>query len=389
MSIGRLLPRLIAVLFVIDGVSRFMPQDRLCFQAWECMTRFQEPGAIFEANRQFRSARTHGNMANMGNLPALRQYRPQVFTTDAYGFRNAASLANGKIDGLVLGDSYVAGYGNSNEDTLPVQLSEQTGLRFYNAGGPYAYLETARLLKRRLTFGGRRVIVVWTENVPLPFFEEAELRAGSPDRRSRLLNLVFGGQGERVRSGMRGLWFMSPVKIVAEKAYLAISNDRILPNIYAQKVAIRRLTTGTPIIFYPPDVDAFQHSVDARPPVDRLTWLAAELRHEGFDPLIVLAPSKYTVYYPALEDSRPEHVNTNPLLARVEHALRAADISVIDLTPSFQAQALRDLANGQYLYWLDDTHWNARGMGLAAQLIGQWLNIETSSDGKASRSDGI
>ena len=387
MSIGRLLPRMIAVLFLIDALSRFVPQDRLCFQAWECVTRFQEPGAIFEANRQFRSERTHGNMANMGNVPALRQYRPQVFTTDAYGFRNEPSLANGNIDGLVLGDSYVAGYGNSDGDTLPVRLSEQTGRRFYNAGGPYAYLATARLLKTKLRFAGRRAIVVWTENVPLPFFEDAERRAENPDRKSRLLNLVFHGHGERVRSELRGLWFMSPVKIVAEKAYLAVSNDKILPNTYAQRVSIRRLTTGTPIIFYPPDLEAFERPGEARPAVDHLRWLTAELKNEGFDPLIVLAPSKYTVYYPMLERSNPENVDTNPLLARVERALRGAGVSVLDLTPGFQAQAHRDLATGQYLYWLDDTHWNARGLEFAAALIHRHLNA--TSDGKVSGHDGI
>ena len=90
MTVGRLLPRLIAALLLVDALSRFLPLDPLCFQAWECMTRYQEPGAIFEANRQFRSDRTHGNMSNMGNLPALRQVRSQVFTTDKYGFRNAS-----------------------------------------------------------------------------------------------------------------------------------------------------------------------------------------------------------------------------------------------------------------------------------------------------------
>jgi hypothetical protein len=379
----------IAVLFVIDAISRFIPSDRLCFQAWECMTRFQQPGAIFEANRQFRSPRTHGNMANMGNLRALREYRPQVFTTDAYGYRNAPALAQGDIDGLVLGDSYVAGYGNSDEDTLPVRLSEQTGLHFYNAGGPYAYLATARLMQTRLAFRSRRAIVVWTENVPLQFFEEAELRASSPDRRSRLLNLVFGARGERIRSEVRGLWFMSPVKIVAEKAYLTISNDRILPNTYAEKVAVRRLVTGKPIIFYPPDVSVFAHPGDPRPAVDHLTWLARSLRKEGFDPLVVLAPSKYTVYYPLLDGSRSEAVEANPLLARVEHALRTAGIAVVDLTPSFQSEARRQLANGQYLYWLDDTHWNVRGIDVAAGLIKRRLHEEDLIDRKVSRDDGI
>ena len=82
-ALGRVLPLLVAMLLLGDALARFLPVDSLCFQAWECMTRFQEPGAIFEANRQFRSARTHGNLSNMGNLPLLRQYRPQLFNETA------------------------------------------------------------------------------------------------------------------------------------------------------------------------------------------------------------------------------------------------------------------------------------------------------------------
>jgi len=100
---------LIAAMFAADAGTRFLPIDALCFQAWECMTRYQAPGSIFEANRQFTSTRTHGNLSNMGNLPALRQYRPQVFTTDANGFRNPRGSERRPQDGIVVGDSFVAG----------------------------------------------------------------------------------------------------------------------------------------------------------------------------------------------------------------------------------------------------------------------------------------
>src|ERR1700687_3502923 len=94
LALGRLLPCVMGVLFAVDASARFLPLEPLCFQAWECLTRYQEPGAIFEANRQFRSPDTHGNLSNMGNLPARRQNRPQVFTTDKYGFRNEGGLVN-------------------------------------------------------------------------------------------------------------------------------------------------------------------------------------------------------------------------------------------------------------------------------------------------------
>jgi hypothetical protein len=374
---------LIAALLALDALSRFFPLDPLCFQAWECLTRYQEPGAIFEANRQFRSDRTHGNLSNMANLPALRQLRPQVFTTDALGFRNARNLAGTKIDGVIIGDSFVAGYGNSDDETLPVQLSATSGLRFYNGAGPYAYLATTRWLKSKLGFRRGYVIVVWTENVPLAYLQDAEARAQRPDGRTRMVTAILGDRAERMRSLLRGWWFTSPVRIVAEKAYLSISNDRVLPNVYAQKVVQRRLKTGEPILFYPPDVSAHHDRGDLQASGDYLARLGQDIRGEGFDPVVVLAPSKYTVYYPLL-DGPSERVAVDSGQSAVAARLRAAGITTIDLTRAFQEQAAVSLAAGRYLYWLDDTHWNAEGIAVAARLIQQQLHLETSRDAKES-----
>jgi hypothetical protein len=354
---------------VIDLAARFAPLDPLCFQAWECLTRYQEPGAIFQANRQFRSQSTHGNLSNMGNLPGLRQDRPQVFTTDAHGFRNPPGNASARVDGLVVGDSFVAGYGITDSETLPVQLGAAAGLRLYNAGGPYAYLETARSLKAR--FGLRRapVVVVWTESEPVAQLRDAESRAIHPDVRSRMLASVLGSGGERLRALARGWWYTSPVQILAEKAYLAMANDRVLPNIYAERVVQGRLRNGDPMLFYPPDVEGFRSHRDVREAADYLMWLATALRQAELTPLVVLAPSKYSVYNPLLDDPHPAPGDAVHPLARLEQALRSGGVPALDLTPAFRDQARRDLSKREYIYWLDDTHWNGRGVGVAADLI--------------------
>src|ERR1043166_6974772 len=87
-SVGWLLPRLIALVFLLDLVARAAPLEPLCFRAWECVTRYPAPASVFQAGMHFESQRTYGNLANMGNFKQYRQYRPQVFTTDEYGFRN-------------------------------------------------------------------------------------------------------------------------------------------------------------------------------------------------------------------------------------------------------------------------------------------------------------
>lgn len=44
-------------------------------------------------------------------------------------------------------------------------------------------------------------------------------------------------------------------------------------------------------------------------------------------------------------------------------------VPVLNVTQDFRKQAEAFLARSQYLYWLDDTHWNADGIHEAAQAI--------------------
>ena len=370
-TIGRLLPLVIAGAFAVDVGARFLPLDALCFQAWECMTRYQEPGSIFQANRRFVSDRTHGNLSNMGNLPERREYRAQVFTTDTDGFRNAPVSEHVVPDGLVVGDSFVAGYGISDEETFPAQLSAATGRRFYNAGGPYAYLHTVRRLKARLGFARGPVIIGWTESEPVAQLTQAEALAGEGDARTRLMTSLVGPKAQWLRSRARGWWYTSPVKIVAEKAFLSLANDHLLPNVYRSRVVERRLHTGEPILFYPLDVEGFHAQRDTAEARTFLVELTSRVSLDGMTPIVLLAPSKYTVYYPLLEGSQPEPGDTLHPLAKLEQELRGLGIRALDLTARMQEQARHDLEQGSYLYWLDDTHWNGKGVAVAAELARQ------------------
>jgi hypothetical protein len=369
-AIGRLLPLIIGLFAVVDVAARWLPIDPLCFQAWACVTRYQEPGAIFEANRQFRSARTHGNLSNMGNLPSQRVYRPQVFTTDARGFRNPASAETAPVSALVVGDSFAAGDGISDDETLTAQLSAATGRRFYNAAGPYAYLGTVKSLKSKLGFQQGPVIIAWTESEPIDQLQQAEAQVEHPVRSARLLKSVFGPD-TRAREWLRGWWFTSPLKIIWEKAFVSLSNDRVLPNIYARLVVQRRLQNGDTALFYPSDVEPFHQHRDVGPARAYIARLAAALKHEGMQPLVVLIPHKYSVYYPLVDGPKAEPGDAVHPMAALEAALRSDGIAALDLTETFRARAREELAEGRYIYWRDDTHWNGRGVAVAAAAIRQ------------------
>lgn len=367
--IALVLPVVIGVFLVGDLVARGLPIDGLCFQAWECVTRFQAPGSIFEANRQFRSARTHGNMSNMGNLPAEQVVRPQVFTTDRFGFRNDPTLASADVRAVMVGDSFVAGYGISDEETLPVQLSALAGVPIYNAGGPYAYAGTVKTMRGRLAHPAPEAIIVWSESEPIDQLRAAEAFALRPNWQARALTAALGDTGVRVREVLRGWWFTSPLKIVAQKAFLRVSNDRILPNVYAKLVDRQYLQNGDSMLFLPSDVEPFHQHRDVEPAREYIRGLTATMAKVGVRAHVVLVPHKYSVYYPLLGGTPPLPGDVVHPLSQLATALRADGVDVLDLTPLLRTKAREAATQKQYVYWRDDTHWDGAGVAVAAAAI--------------------
>jgi hypothetical protein len=102
------------------------------------------------------------------------------------------------------------------------------------------------------------------------------------------------------------------------------------------------------------------------------------------DLLVVLVPGKYAVYRPLVMNPKPVEPETGDYLERVERQLRAEGIAVINLTPVFAVAAARSLDRGEYLYWLEDTHWNARGIALASATVHQRWRL-TDASCRASR----
>jgi hypothetical protein len=112
--------------------------------------------------------------------------------------------------------------------------------------------------------------------------------------------------------------------------------------------------------------------------------VAAELRRDNLDLLVVLVPDKYAVYGPLLEERDPLTQAKDAFLDRLETALRPTGIPVVNLLPVFRQQAGVLLDRGEYLYWRDDTHWNRIGISVAAHEVGRaWdrLSAAVFSDG--------
>src|SRR5581483_216881 len=206
-----------------------------------------------------------------------------------------------------------------------------------------------------------------TEALPVAFLVEARDR--QPDWLSAVLTRAFGGEADRYRSVLRGWWHVSPLKIAAEKAYRSVSDGEVLPNPFARNVVSRRLRNGVTMLFYAEELRGAHTSIEVESSADFYVTLARDLLAEGFTMSVALVPSKYSVYRPLLEQADPKPWEGPRYLARLATALGQRGLATVDLTSAFQSQAAEDLSEGEYLYWLDDTHWNARGVSLAARIL--------------------
>jgi SGNH hydrolase-like domain, acetyltransferase AlgX len=379
------IPALMAVVFLVDAGTRFMPIDPFTYRAWEALARARPLGMVFEPTRRYYNARSYGNLTAMGNFPELRRYRPVRVTTDALGYRNASHVLDEEISAILAGDSFAVGAEVGDDRTLSSRLSNLTGCVVYNAGGLESDTGPNRILAlaRRLHLRSRLVIRLYTEES----LHTEEFGVSLPSRREgfygRLVaSMPVGFQGLVGR--LRGLIEVSPLRVVTEHTLKRLEDDRVLPNTHAANVVRATLYNGETMLFWGPTVNNFyrKNAID----LDYWKWLRDDLQKAHFDLLVVLVPGKYRVYRPFLVNQRPLDPGAGDSLDRLDRALRAMGIRVLNLTPVLSAEATRYLEHGEYLYWLDDFHWNARGIALAAEAIREaWLPAGASCRSPVAR----
>jgi len=361
-AMGRVVPRLVLLACLGDVGMRLERVDPWTFRAWEALSAYRSPAAPFEANRRFEKTDSYGDLAALGNMPELRQYRSEVFTTDALGFRNPPGAWSRPPAAIVVGDSFVVGSGVSDDETVTSRLGALLGCPVYNAGGIDPDPDRLLALARKLNLDRGLVIHQFAEDFEMP---------AAPSEARRRYQKALAALGPEVGSlvgRVRGMLTISPLQIASEHALKSWENGRILPNRYVGRVVRGRLASGDSMLFLSYFFGKFHQKREV--PTAYWTWLQKELRAGGLELAVVIVPSGYRVYRPFLVEPKPkpgEAVDDYP--GRVEDDLRRAGIPALNLTAPLSAAAAKGLQEKQYLYWRDDIHWNVQGTEVAAQAI--------------------
>ena len=379
-QLGFLCPAVMAAAAALNFALSFKSLDWLAFRTWEAAVSVECPSGIgpFEPDQVYRKDRAYGDLANIGNMADMRQYRREEFTVDRFGFRNDRPLKDVHPVGFVIGDSFTAGAGISDDDTLPEQLTRDAGGFFYNAGAVTGDLAKAEVVSSTLHLSKGTVVYELLERTARN--GPSSLEARKPDCAEQ-----FWASAKVARAATLFASDHSPGVLLSRKFVKAVENDYWQPNPYRLEVARRKLQNGQEVLFY---------RYDMRPLRDeqKLTteWrsyfedLRQRMARRNLQLVVLVVPDKYTVYGPLLEE-RPGDFGGERLLAAIEQELRKTDIPVVNLTQKFRAAAAEVLSRNQYIYWRDDTHWNPLGIKLAAASL--WSELQQARPVTSANSD--
>jgi SGNH hydrolase-like domain, acetyltransferase AlgX len=400
---AQLVPKLMLLAVFVEFAMRFLPPSWIAARGtWESAIRyllaanmiavlpFERPGLAgrielaidpkdprqgsFEINRRIENLHSYGDLASLSNLPQYRHYRVERFTTDDFGFRNRPPSPTGRSpDAIVVGTSFIAGPGTVDEETLPEQLAARSGRAVYNAGfsGRDAATTTdvlgfVRRAARRL--GLKQGLVIFEYKVGEARLDITPGELGSQTAPSSAA--ADGPIADAARpwaAALRGWLALSRLEVLAQRAYKSIQNDRLLPNIHSKQVFITHLPGG--------DAMAFAKVHTTEPPetlmpqeIEYFKWFGQRLAQDRLKLVVLLVPRGYIVYGDIVTPPLPNRVGLAHYRA-LQERLEAAGIAVVNTVDALRHEARVRLSKREYMFHLDDSHWNAQGISVAVDEI--------------------
>ncbi|MEW5795016.1 MAG: hypothetical protein AB1772_01520 [Candidatus Zixiibacteriota bacterium] len=360
---------------VIDLLARPLLRSQLYYRPEDIYKhRLPELPAlsIFDLNVNY-SGRTWGDLSAMTTQDSLRDMRDVDFRTDSYGFRNDASDIDTTrpLDLIILGDSFGAGAGTTQEDVWGVVFHRRYGLNTYNLSmpgfGPWNQLLSLKRELSRLRVGPNTV-VLWAifggNDIDEPCFAN--------------LNPAPAGFWQRLAVRTRTFYRRSPIKIITDRALMGLNSQ-----IPRDTAIVSTLPDGRSFLFYSQYLRHELRTLDdlhRHPNLPSLRLVFAEMARvasdAGLTVVVAHLPTAYAIYGWALDQIEPwtnERLRS-PASLIFEELSRENGFDFIDLQPQLleEAQTLYTQSR-ELLWWRDDTHWNNHGHAAAAKIVGEWL----------------
>ncbi|HEY4930138.1 MAG TPA: hypothetical protein VII23_01095 [Terriglobales bacterium] len=380
-----------ALVLVCDTLGRFVASDLIAFRTWEAALEqgLQLVPGHFKPKVEVRVHGAYGDLANMGNMRFMREYHDEELRTDELGFRNSYDIFDTQYGGVVLGDSFVVASSLPEGETLPIRLSQIANAHFYNAGGSGGLLmpDEAMTLAATLKMQPGVVVCELLERFARLSPPSGKKKTIVPFWAKYLQHAAPGGAADPIVP-----WLVSarvklspensPMTVLSERLVKRFKNGKLQPNTYANRVVHATLQNGDQMLFLPEDLEPVGdvNKISAAW-AKYFEWYNNSLKQKGWKLVVCLVPNKYTVYGPIIEPPA-EALPGVALNDRIAEQLESAGITVVNLTHHLRTQAAEGLAARKYVYWRDDTHWNAVGIDVAAEDLRKYVTNHDVPDAR-------
>lgn len=313
----------------------------------------------YDPNVRF-SGTISGDLSLILEDPKYRFQRHVLFRSDELGFRNYPRKRKQKNKILVLGDSFGAGSGGSQEDMLSTILEQRFSLTSYNlsvgGAGPWAEFMTLKHEISKITLADDGVVLwlLFAGNDLDDFVGDYfELRSNGVFRRwviefktfrmrSPIIRMI---RGKADRRNQVAIEFIDDQEILLYRPYIE-----------------RAKRTKT-------EVTKHRNIEKFRAIFDEMSSLCITNHLRLF---IVLVPSKPETYSWAFSKQKSHNVDGqgDGFSEVIRDWCILENIPFLDLSPRFSNFAeLEWQRNRSLLFWPDDTHWNDLGQRFAAKII--------------------
>lgn len=348
------LPFLIAIcveLFVL-------PIHQFTFRVWESLAVKRSFGILkgqFYPNIQVRK----NEEGDLGYYTPCAIKKDVRWVTDKYGYRkNNTTLKRHPI--VIVGDSNVAGSSLDQEALLSQVLEKKLGQSVYPlAGERLRALFQHDLLRKNLP---EIVILAGIErDIPesLPLLRPKDLRTPS-----RL---------EEVARRIRLNPVLQKIATAADRIFKANMLNYFRARINGSGPSMRRVAISSECpIFFLQGAEANRPSSYERVEraAERLKEYSDFLQRKGIRFIFLPIPNKETIHYEYLNTQKPA------FLERLVKRLRELNIEVIDTQKTFNEIYQN---THEMLYHKDDTHWNAFGVKITAELLEKQMKAKPVS----------
>ena len=291
------------------------------------------------------------------------------FLTDRNGFRNSHEALRRSNDVIVVGDSFGAGGGSSQENMLCSLLTRNFGHHCYNIsiGGssPWQELMTLKYEYKNIP-KANDVIVLWL------------LFAGNDLDEGYHLNFEASPNGSTERFVIKAQTYFNRSPIRRMLLSFIRGDHR-----QSKAHVVVRHHAGRTILFYKPYSEQTNRTIDEvknHPNYDRfidtLNTMNEFTKEHHLKLAVVLIPAKEEIYQWLVDDREVWSTDYKPssLGGAIRQVIDKNDGLFLDLKPIFLEES-RKLYEEQeaYLYWQDDTHWNDYGQKVASEAISDVL----------------